>query len=616
MPDWNVDVVLQDEPSGGGTGGTLYLTNIHRLYDPERRRKAPDAEAYDWMGPAVTRGQSLDLGEALRTRITAHKRLLVLNDEAHHLWDPGSAWNEAIRFLHNSTHEAGGGVVAQLDFSATPKDNQGQVFKHVVVDTPLGEAVDAGIVKTPIIGQGERLSTRPHDNAAYRYEHHLSLGYNRWQKSRDEWQRSGKKPLMFVMADSTQAADEITHRLNTDPIFADLNGKTINLHTNLKGKLRKRGRGVTAYYEFIESEKEISDQDLEELRKLSRELDENKSPYQCIVSVLMLREGWDVRNVTTIVPLRALNAKAGILPEQTLGRGLRRMTPPGLDQPAETVTVVEHKSFASLYREELAQEGLPIEILDVEKVPPTSVTIYPDAENKDLTQLDLQVPRLTYGYRYETNLEDLSFDDVRIQFGDLTPIPLGEPKAREIRYEGRHLITNEVLEQMKIKLPLLSDPVGAISFYREEMERSVKIRGTHARLAPLIQKFIQELLFDQVVDLYDERVVARLGDPDVREYLRATFIPLLLTKITHTQERVPERDPMSVTDWHPYQATHSERHPVEIGTFTPFNLVPCNRQLEVAMTHFLDRCTGCERIRKESRTTMLAHRFADRRGTS
>ncbi len=45
--------------------------------------------------------------------------------------------------------EAGGGLVAQLDFSATPKDNKGHVFRHVVCDTPLGEAVDAGIVKTP-----------------------------------------------------------------------------------------------------------------------------------------------------------------------------------------------------------------------------------------------------------------------------------------------------------------------------------------------------------------------------------------------------------------------------------------------------------------------------------
>lgn len=589
LADWNMEVILQNEPSAAGTGGALYLTNIHRLYDPARRRRPAENEAYEWMGPAVNRGRALDLSAALRARITAHKQLMVLNDEAHHVWDPDSAWNEAIRYLNNATSQNGGGVVAQLDFSATPKDNQGQLFKNIIVDTPLGEAVDAGIVKTPIIGQGERLTARPHDNAAYRYEHHLTLAYKRWQLSKEEWKKSGKKALMFVMAESTQAANDIALRLNSDPVFADLNGKTINLHTNLKGRLRKRGRGATSYYEFVESERDISEQDLDELRRLSRELDENRSPYLCIVSVLMLREGWDVRNVTTIVPLRPLTAKAGILPEQTLGRGLRRMTPPGLDQPAETVTVVEHPSFASLYRDELAQEGLPIDIIDVEKVPRTTVTIYPDAENKNLEELDITVPRLTYGYVFETDLDDLTFDDVVQQFGDLPPIPLGSVRTKEIRYEGRHLITNEILEQMRIKLPLLSDPIGAISFYREELERSVKVSGTHARLAPLIQRFIEELLFDQTVDLYDERVVTRLADPDVREYLRATFIPLLLRKITHRQERVPEREPVSVTDWRPYQATASERHPVEVATYTPFNLVPCNRQLEVAMTRFLDR---------------------------
>ena len=68
--------------------------------------------------------------------------MLVLNDEAHHLWDPGSAWNEAIGAVHESPGEDGG-ISVQLDFSATLKDNAGQVFKYVVCDTPLGEVVDA-----------------------------------------------------------------------------------------------------------------------------------------------------------------------------------------------------------------------------------------------------------------------------------------------------------------------------------------------------------------------------------------------------------------------------------------------------------------------------------------
>ena len=64
---------------------------------------------------------------------------------------------------------------------------------------------------------------------------------------------------------------------------------------------------------------------LERLRKEANGIDTLASPYKAIVSVLMLKEGWDVRNVTTIVGLRAYVAQSNILPEQTLGRGLRRM---------------------------------------------------------------------------------------------------------------------------------------------------------------------------------------------------------------------------------------------------------------------------------------------------
>ena len=585
--DWNVSVVLQDEAGGAATGGIVYLTNIHRLYDPEARG-SKEADTYDFMGPAVSKAKALDTAQALRARIRSHPRLLVLNDEAHHVWDPDSAWSEAISFLHESSRKRGGGLVAQLDLSATPKDSKGNVFRHVVCDTPLGEAVDAGIVKTPIIGHGDQLVERAHADAAHKYENHLTLGYRRWLASKEEWDKSGRKVLLFVMTESTEAADQIAHRLNTDPFFSELNGKTVNLHTNLKGKLRKRGRGATAYLEFIENEKAISDDDLRELRKLSRELDDNTSPFRCIVSVLMLREGWDVRNVTTIIPLRPLSAQAKILPEQTLGRGLRRMLPPGTGQVAEVVTVVEHKAFLDLYKGELSQEGLPIEVVDIEDVPRTTVTIYPDAQTKDLHKLDILIPRLSAGYRTDSSLEGFSFEELAASFSrHFKPLPLGARSKDEIRYEGRHLITDEVVERMNIKLHLLTDGMGAISFFREELERAARIRGQHATLAPHIQRFIEEVLFGERVNLYDPRVVGRLSDPDVREHIRAIFLPLILKSTTRREERLPEEAPQSVTGWVPYQATHSERRPTERSPRTAFNLVPCDNQLEVAMTQFL-----------------------------
>ncbi len=595
--DWNnFSVVLQDEAGGAASGGVLYLTNIHRLYDPSKR--GPAVEPQPWAGPAVSKAKALDVGKALRERITAHPRLMVLNDEAHHVWDPGSTWNEAITFLHETTRKRGGGLVAQLDLSATPKDDQGNPFRHIVCDTPLGEAVDAGIVKTPIIGHGHNLVERAHDDAAYKYENHLMLGYHRWLASKEEWEKSGKKPLMFVMTESTAAADAIAKRLNTDPIFPELHGKTINLHTNLKGKLKKRGSGVNERFEFVENDKEISDDDLKALRKLSRELDDDSSPYRCIVSVLMLREGWDVKNVTTIVPLRPLSSKSKILPEQTLGRGLRRMTPPG--GAAEVVTVVEHASFLALYDDQLTQEGLPLDLVDIDKVPRTTVTIYPDAERKDVKALDLLIPRLTQAYTIVPELGDITINDIRESAKRFKKLPLGQPRTEDMKYEGRHLITDEIVEQMTLQMSLLEDGVGAISFFREELEHATKIHGTHAKLAPLIQEFLEQVLFEEPVTLYDGRLLARLSDPDVREHIRATFVPVILKRITQRKERLNEAPAQSVATWKPFQATLSERHPAVNAKRTLFNLVPCNRQLEVAMAQFCDNANDVAAFAKNA----------------
>ncbi|MCU0570830.1 MAG: DEAD/DEAH box helicase family protein [Oculatellaceae cyanobacterium Prado106] len=608
--DWNLSVVLQDEASGAATGGTLYLTNIHRLYE-KRKKKAEDTD-YAWMGPPVSKAKALDTGAALRDRITTHRRVLILNDEAHHVWDSGSAWNEAIATLHDTIlHQSGTKLVGQLDFSATPKDNKGLLFKHIVCDTPLGEAVDAGIVKTPLIGQASRkLIEQADDNAAYRWEQHLLLGYERWKASKLEWQASGKKPLLFIMCDDTHAADQITQRFNTDPLFEQLNGKTINLHTNLKGKLKKIGKGNSTRYEFVEDEKAISDDDLKALRKLSRELDSNASPYFCIVSVLMLREGWDVRNVTTIVPLRPYSSKANILPEQTLGRGLRRMTPAG--QANELVTVIEHPAFASLYQQELAQEGLPLEIVDIDRIPATTLSIFPDEAHKDVNQLNLQIPTLSAGYRIVPTLEGLTLQDVKKAFKPYQPLPLSKPGASEIQYEGRHLFTGEVIEQLHLSLPLLASGVGAVSYYVKQLETICKLRGLHPILAPLIQTFLESLLFEAKTTLFDPALVARLADSDVGEHLRAVFVPLIRSRTTSTETRLAEAAAKSLNTWKPYQVTLSERRPALEASKTLFNLVTCNHQLEVAVTQFCDRAPDVVAFAKNAgsqclRVDYLAH---------
>jgi type III restriction enzyme len=588
--DWNISVVEQDAAGGAATGGVIYLTNIHRLYDPAKRKGKKDAEYYPFMGPSVSKASALDVGEALRERISAHKSIMVLNDEAHHVWDPDSAWNEAIDALHQGCRQRGGaGVVHQLDFSATPKDDQGNLFKHCVCDTPLGEAVDGGIVKFPIIGKASKLAEGPSKDAGYKYDTHLRLGYHRWKAATEEWSKVGKKALLFVMCASTDEADQITRRMNDDPeVFPLLKGRTINLHTNLKGKVVMKGTGDNRMPVFVEKEGEISEEDLKALRKLSRELDSGDSPYLCIVSVLMLREGWDVRNVTTIVPLRKYSAESKILAEQTLGRGLRRMTGPGTPGGTiEAVTVIDHPAFAELYREELEQEGVIPEIVDADKPQKTTVDIFVDPK-KDAAKLDIVLPQLSAGVKRKPMLKPPTMAEVKAGFAGLQKLPLDTKSDRVIAYEGRSLTTGEILTRLRIELPLMATAALAISYYVTLIEAECKVQGLFPSIGGLIQSFIEEVLFDQAVSLYDPRLAGRLGDPDVATHVLHVFVPLVRERTIATEVRAPELPPVSLKDWKPYKASHSERNPCKAAAKTLFNLIPCRGGLEAALVPGLD----------------------------
>jgi type III restriction enzyme len=251
--------------------------------------------------------------------------------------------------------------------------------------------------------------------------------------------------------------------------------------------------------------------------------------------------------------------------------------------------VVEHPAFAALYQGQLAQEGLPIEITEVEHIPSTTISIYPDGARKDVNALEISIPVLTAGHRIVPKLEGLTIEDVKTGFGKYKTLPLGGLGAPEIEYEGRHLFTGEVIERMKIDLPLLESGIGAISYYVKQLEQICKIKGLHTVLAPLIQTFLEEILFNEKTILFDPRLASRLGNSDVAEHIRAVFVPLIRSRITTIEKRMPESPATQLSRWKPYQVTHSERRPALEAKKTLFNLVPCNHSLEVAFTEYADR---------------------------
>ena len=470
-----------------------------------------------------------------------------------------------------------------------------------------GEAVDAGIVKVPIIGESDDLKEAPSENAAEKYSAYLHVGYKRWRESFEEWKQSGKKVLLFVMCENTQAADEIANVLNTSPFFEELNGKTLNLHTNLKGGINRHG-------EFIENESNMNDTDLKALRELSRSLDSDENPYSCIVSVLMLREGWDVKNVTTIVPLRPFTSDARILPEQTLGRGLRRMGYPGANEVVETVVVIEHPAFRELYKEALGAEGITPIIQDASGIKPTVVHIYPDPEKDG--DLEIEYPTLTHAHSLDLmELKSISHQDVEEQWEGKEKLSLDS--ASSIDYQGVHMLTQEVVEWMKLDVPLLTNGWTAITYFVKQLEYACRVPPTvlHPVISPLLEQFLTEMLFEESVKLTDPRLIHRLPDNDVQECIHAVFVPLILDRVIRTTERRSYNSaPIQLSEWLPYEFTKSKQNPVVKADKTLFNLVPCHRHFEKEFAEWLDRAKEVAAFAKNAGPQALRIDYLDVEG--
>ena len=137
---------------------------------------------------------------------------------------------------------------------------------------------------------------------------------------------------------------------------------------------------------------EVSKKDLDKARKAVREVDRPENPINAIVSVLMLREGWDVQNVTVVVGLRPYTSKANILPEQTVGRGLRLMFRDLATDFIERVDVIGNKAFIEFVEQLESEEEIAFGTFEVGKDKLLIVTIAPDPDKMDK---DISLPVLS-----------------------------------------------------------------------------------------------------------------------------------------------------------------------------------------------------------------------------
>ncbi len=323
--DFHLTLHIQDELKPITEEGNLFLSNIHRVYLNEDRELSLEEEFLGKKPPAnADTSKGLDLGKVLRSNKI--KDLVVMNDEAHHIHDENMQWFKSIEDINNHLKlKQGKGISLQVDNTATSKHNNGAIFVQTVCDYPLVEAIKQRIVKSPVLpdeASRAKLSEKTSSRFVERYKDYIHLGYIEWKKQFDELKHV-KTPILFVMTLDTTEANQTKEFLEAN--YSEFKDSVLLIHTKKSGEISETAAS--------RRDKE----ELEKLRKAADAVDEEKSPYKTVVSVMMLREGWDVRNVMTIVGLRPFQAPSNILPEQTIGRGLRKMF--GLDVKEELVVI-------------------------------------------------------------------------------------------------------------------------------------------------------------------------------------------------------------------------------------------------------------------------------------
>jgi type III restriction enzyme len=301
--------------------------------------------------------------------------LMVFNDEAHHIHEVRSEgeiteveWQKSLRMIA----EPKGSQCVQVDFSATPynqvgtgKKQKAVYFPHIIADFDLKAAMKAGLVKSLVLDKRRELGALANDELQFRAERDadgnavslsegqrtmVRAGLAKLRKLESEFAKldPAKHPKMLVVCEDTDVSPFVEDFLKLEGLNAD---EILRVDSNKKGALP-------------EAEWKV-------LREKLFDMDEHPQP-RAVVSVLMLREGFDVNNICVIVPLRTTGAK--ILLEQTVGRGLRLMWRGNEfdDQKTENralikagqepkslidvLSIVEHPKFAEFY-EQLRKDG-------------------------------------------------------------------------------------------------------------------------------------------------------------------------------------------------------------------------------------------------------------------
>jgi type III restriction enzyme len=565
----NFDFYVRGDPERASSQGALYLTNIQQFYDRSDNGADKEPEPMTAVLGSRPPANNQEIDDFDKRIAKRSGPCMIINDEAHHTHDEGSQWNEIIRKLNS---QMPGGLCSQMDFSATPRYSKGSLFTWTVYDYPLKQAILDNIVKRPIKGIATGIDEARSDIASTRYAAYLAAGVERWKEYQERLKSLNKKPILFIMMSSTDDAEDVADYLREKYPEFFAGDKLQVIHTDKTG--------------------EVSKKELDKARLVVRQVDSLDNPVNCIVSVLMLREGWDVQNVTVVVGLRPYSAKANILPEQTIGRGLRLMFRDLGTGYIERVDVIGNKAFIEFVEQLEKEEDMQLGTFKVGEDKLVIVVIAPDPAKiaKDIS-LPILSPILA---RKKSLAEEIAGLNVSSLKCPVLPVKSDDAAAKTFRYEGYDIITLQKLVERSYKIPEAQTSQEVISYYAKRIAQDVKLPSQFSILVPKIREFLENKAFGRAVNLDSPGMVKAIGS-NVAQYvtvktfdeaLRGLVVEELEPKLISQGRKLSETQPF------PYS------RPTYPAGKCVFNLVPCDNEFEKTFAKFLEKAQDIEAFSK------------------
>ena len=581
-PKWedkfDLQVILKEDPIHIIPENVLFLTNIQQL--EERKGKKEEVEEYvdDLLVLKEVKKHDIYLENRIKEVLTKCPNIMILKDEAHHIYSFEKAWKKILLNLHeNLVSQYGKGINMELDFSATPKTETGALFPWIIVDFPLKEAIEMNIVKLPLKGIVKNAEEIASKKAVERYRAWIDAGIRRWREYKKALKPLSKPPVLFIQCSSNKESDEVFEYVNSIP---DLKGKVLLIHTDSTGNIQKKDLEPArkAAKLIDEPEKIKSDPELKDLFP---------NGIEAIVSTMMLNEGWDVRNVNVIVGLRPYGSKRKVLPEQVIGRGLRKMfpdEPPDIEHSINILEVIGPPGLTEILEDLEAEEGIKFAEFDTDKSL-NLTTIFVDEDKLDK---DIEIPILSS----RIVIREFDISGVNIDSLPSLKIPL-ENKVLEMEYIAVDMLKGVERIKRKWDLPVPKDAKSVIAYYTDLILKRLKIGGAFAKFYPIVKKYVQSKLFDVEVDINDPRTLYNLSNPKVQEELIRLFVDAF-KEMTFTEREPKRTDVIKLLGTPPF-VWSKQVYPADKCIF---NYVPCDNNFEIDFAKFLDRAEDVEAFSK------------------